>query len=151
MLIQQKNIKQPKLKYFKYFGFFVKVVLLFCRPQRTCSILSYPSVSDCSFLFFALILLLPFYTFGQNTSNKGKEFWLGYGNHVSITSQKMVLYITSDVNTTGKVEIPGLNYSATFTVTANSIQTVTILQRIARHSACTSQYSPTLPGQYHCR
>jgi len=128
MLKQQKNNKQPKLKYFKYFGFFVKVVLLFFRPQRTCPRLSCLSVSYYSCSFFALLFFSPFALFSQNTSNKGKEFWLGYGNHVSITSQKMVLYITSDVNTTGKVEIPGLNYSATFTVTANSIQTVTIPQ-----------------------
>ncbi|HUH32767.1 MAG TPA: PKD domain-containing protein, partial [Daejeonella sp.] len=69
--------------------------------------------------------------FAQSTSNKGRDFWLGYGNHVrgySNNSQQMAVYITSDVSTTGKVEIPGIGYSRTFSVTANSITTVDIPQ-----------------------
>ncbi|KAA8478498.1 gliding motility-associated-like protein [Arcticibacter tournemirensis] len=65
----------------------------------------------------------------QNISNKGKDFWLGYGNHqrgYNLNNQEMVLYITSDVNTKGKIEIPGLNYSSDFTVTANSISQVMV-------------------------
>ena len=64
-------------------------------------------------------------------SNKGRDFWLGYGNHVrgySTNTQQMAVYITSDVNTTGQVEIPGLNYSKSFSVTANSITVVDIPQ-----------------------
>nr|WP_262918289.1 PKD domain-containing protein [Mucilaginibacter straminoryzae] len=38
----------------------------------------------------------------------------------------MALYITSDVNTSGVVEIPGINYSQTFTVQANSVTEVAI-------------------------
>jgi gliding motility-associated-like protein len=67
----------------------------------------------------------------QNTSNKGRDFWLGYGNHVrgySTNSQQMAVYITSDVNTSGQVEIPGINYSKSFNVTANSITVVDIPQ-----------------------
>lgn len=74
----------------------------------------------------------------QNTSNKGKDFWLGYGNHVRgfpssnpnnpQNSQKMAVYITSDVNTKGNVEIPGLGTVIPYTVTANAITTVTIPQ-----------------------
>jgi len=79
------------------------------------------------FLSF-FIALFPLILVAQNTSNKGKDFWLGYGNHVGNGSQRMVLYVTSDVNTTGKIEIPGLNYTSSFTVTANSITTVTVPQ-----------------------
>jgi len=67
----------------------------------------------------------------QNTSNKGKDFWLGYGNHIqgyNSKTQQMAVYITSDVNTQGTIEIPGLNYSTSFTVTANAITTVPIPQ-----------------------
>jgi gliding motility-associated-like protein len=67
----------------------------------------------------------------QDYSNKGKEFWIGYGNHVRMyqgNSQQMVLYITSDVNTTGTVQIPGLSWSTSFNVTANQITTVSIPQ-----------------------
>ncbi|WP_146198696.1 PKD domain-containing protein [Pararcticibacter amylolyticus] len=67
----------------------------------------------------------------QNTSNKGKDFWLGYGNHqrgYNLNNQKMVLYITSDVNTEGTIEIPGIGYSAQFQVAANSIREVQVPQ-----------------------
>jgi gliding motility-associated-like protein len=82
-----------------------------------------------------LLLLLLFTAvrsaYSQDFSNKGKEFWLGYGNHVRMyqgNSQQMVLYITSDVNTTGIVEIPGISFTTPFTVTANQITTVNIPQ-----------------------
>ena len=82
-----------------------------------------------------LLLLLLFTAvrsaYSQDFSNKGKEFWLGYGNHVRMyqgNSQQMVLYITSDVNTTGIVEIPGISYSTPFAVGANQITTVNIPQ-----------------------
>src|SRR5215218_2265568 len=82
-----------------------------------------------------LMLLLLFtavrHAYSQDFSNKGKEFWLGYGNHVRMyqgNSQQMVLYITSDVNTTGIVEIPGISFSTPFTVSANQITTVSIPQ-----------------------
>ncbi|MEO8794447.1 MAG: PKD domain-containing protein [Daejeonella sp.] len=82
-----------------------------------------------------LILLFSFCAFAvkaQNTSNKGKDFWLGYGNHVRgyfNNSQQMSVYVTSDVSTTGKIEIPGINYSRSFNVTANSITIVDVPQQ----------------------
>ena len=67
-----------------------------------------------------LVLLLSFF-FGnleaQNFSNKGKDFWLGYGFHVNmgagvsgtaVNAQDMVLYFTSDKNANVKVEIPAV-------------------------------------------
>ncbi|MFD2732264.1 PKD domain-containing protein [Pedobacter alpinus] len=63
-------------------------------------------------------------SFGQGASNKGTEFWLGYGKHVSVG--QMVLYITSDVNTTATVTIPGLGFTQTVTITANQVQFVDI-------------------------
>lgn len=38
----------------------------------------------------------------------------------------MELYMTSDVNTTGIVDIPGINFNTSFTVTANQITTISI-------------------------
>lgn len=89
-----------------------------------------------------------FINFGnsQDFSNKGRDFWIGYGNHVRMfdprlippattcyTSgnsqncpEKMQVYITSDVNTTGSVEIPAIGFSQPFTVTANQITTIDI-------------------------
>lgn len=85
----------------------------------------------------------------QNLSNKGKEFWVGYGAHVAMWeedqignpprpnplagqprtdggAQEMVLYFTSDKNSVVTVEIPGLlqagiPWRRTYNVTANSV------------------------------
>jgi gliding motility-associated-like protein len=63
--------------------------------------------------------------YGQDFSNKGKDFWVGYGFHARMNttanSQNMVLYFTSDVNANVKVEIPLLGYSTTYTVKANQV------------------------------
>lgn len=62
--------------------------------------------------------------FGQGSSNKGTDFWLGYGKHISVGN--MVLYITSDVNTTSTVTIPALGFTQTVTVIANTVVPVDI-------------------------
>jgi gliding motility-associated-like protein len=69
--------------------------------------------------------------YAQDLSNKGKDFWIGYGNHVrmfnsSQGAEKMELYITSDVSTTGQVTISSIGFSQSFTVTANQITTISI-------------------------
>lgn len=82
-------------------------------------------------LLLLLLSLSACLAFAQDYSNKGKEFWIGYGNHVRMyqgNTQQMVLYITSDVNTSGIVEIPGLSWSTTFNVTASQITVVSIPQ-----------------------
>ena len=80
---------------------------------------------------FVIILMTTVSVYGQSTSNKGRDFWLGYGNHVrgyDNNTQRMVVYITSDINTRGQVEIPGVGFSTSYSVTANSITTVDIPQ-----------------------
>jgi len=70
--------------------------------------------------------------FGQDFSNKGKDFWVGYGSHVSMYSgtgtpldnggpQDLVLYFTSDHDANVTVEIPSVGYLKTYTVKANSV------------------------------
>jgi hypothetical protein len=84
-----------------------------------------------------LVIFLSFF-FGnleaQNFSNKGKDFWLGYGFHVNmgagvsgtaVNAQDMVLYFTSDKNATVTVEIPGVGYKQTFQVLANQVTETT--------------------------
>lgn len=83
-------------------------------------------------VIFFLLLLHSFHTvFTQDFSNKGKDFWIGYGNHIRMfdvqnQAERMQLYITSDVNTSGKVEISSVGFSQNFTVTANQITTIDI-------------------------
>ncbi len=90
-------------------------------------------------------------TQAQSLSNKGKEFWVGYGSHVSMYEQdfignnnpnpnagkprldggdqNMVLYFTSDRNATVTVEIPGLNWTRTYQVTANNVTVSDIMPK----------------------
>jgi PKD repeat protein len=70
---------------------------------------------------------------GQDFSNKGKDFWVGYGSHcdmyngngtvnISGGSQEMVLYFATDSLTTVTVSIPGLGYSQTYpNIAANTV------------------------------
>ncbi|MFZ4057034.1 MAG: PKD domain-containing protein [Ferruginibacter sp.] len=67
--------------------------------------------------------------FAQDFSNKGTDFWLGYGYHVRyltgnpINGQEMVLYFATDVATNVKVEIPGVGYVRNYNIPANTIFT----------------------------
>lgn len=81
------------------------------------------------FLLFAL-LIVGSISFSQDFTNKGKEFWIGYGNHQQMYGPGgglgMDIYITSDVNTTVIVEIPGLGISNSYTITANQVTQIPI-------------------------
>jgi gliding motility-associated-like protein len=71
--------------------------------------------------------------FAQDFSNKGKDFWVGYGSHVAMYNsangsvnqnggaQNLVLYFTSDHDATVKVEIPSVGYSREYHVKADSV------------------------------
>jgi gliding motility-associated-like protein len=86
------------------------------------------------FLFLAVSCLIVLCTpaaKAQDFSNKGKDFWIGYGNHVRMFNggnqlETMQLYLTSDVATTGLVEISSIGFSQSFAITANQITTVNI-------------------------
>jgi gliding motility-associated-like protein len=109
------------------------------------------------FLFVSIGLIQ-----AQSLSNKGKEFWVGYGSHVAMYEperinipgtnntqpnpnagkpfttggdQNMVLYFTSDRNATVTVEIPGLNWTRTYTVTANQVTTTEIMPKSGTQDA----------------
>ena len=73
---------------------------------------------------FLLLLTASVFSFAQDFSNKGKDFWLGYGYHVRYVTngggvggpngQEMVLYFATENNpgkfTNIKIEIPALGY-----------------------------------------
>ncbi|HSU27936.1 MAG TPA: PKD domain-containing protein [Chitinophagaceae bacterium] len=61
---------------------------------------------------------------GQDFSNKGKDFWIIYTGHVDGTTSRMALYLTSDQNATGTVNVAGSIIN--FTVTANQVTTIRI-------------------------
>jgi PKD repeat protein len=78
-----------------------------------------------------LLLVLAIFTsvsaFTQGFSNKGKDFWVGYGSHVSMYnangtlnatggSQDMVLYFSSDVQANVTVTIPATGWVRNYTI-----------------------------------
>ncbi len=81
-------------------------------------------------LFFLLSNILGFVSFSQDFSNKGKDFWVGYGNHVRMFNtggaETMQIYLTTDETTTGTVSIASIAFSQTFTVFANQITVINI-------------------------
>jgi len=81
------------------------------------------------FILFLLFLSAGIRLSAQDFSNRGKDFWIGYGNHFRMlddNAQRMSLYITSAESTTGTIEIPGINFTTNFSVTANSITEVAV-------------------------
>ncbi|MFN8251350.1 MAG: PKD domain-containing protein [Ferruginibacter sp.] len=81
-------------------------------------------------ILFSAFILFCFTALSQDFSNKGKDFWVGYGNHVRMfnagTAETMQIYITSDVSTVGNVSIASVGFSQNFTVTANQITVINI-------------------------
>ena len=66
----------------------------------------------------------------QDFSNKGRDFWVGYGYHQQMTNgggggtQDMVLYFATEGITTVTVTIPGTGYSQTYSnIPANTVFT----------------------------
>jgi gliding motility-associated-like protein len=94
--------------------------------------IDHPLMKKYRFLLFFVYTLGHLLVNGQDFSNKGKDFWLGYGFHVNMGAgvpanennrQDMVLYFTSDKNATVTLDIPGVGYTKTYTVTANQVTT----------------------------
>ncbi|MFN0082142.1 MAG: PKD domain-containing protein [Ferruginibacter sp.] len=84
-------------------------------------------------LFFILTDILGFVSFSQNFSNKGRDFWVGYGYHqvmIANNAQDMVLYFAADQVTTVTVSIPGSGFSQTFSnIPANTIFTTPVIPK----------------------
>ncbi|HEX2683949.1 MAG TPA: IgGFc-binding protein, partial [Ferruginibacter sp.] len=79
-------------------------------------------------LLLALVFFTSITAFGQDFSNKGKDFWLCFPNHVpSGTSfATLSIFITSDRASTGTITMPNGAFSGTFNIAANGIQEIQI-------------------------
>ena len=84
-------------------------------------------------LFLLFSVFTSCYVNCQDFSNKGKDFWVGYGSHCDMYSaggvlnptggaQEMVLYFATEALTTVTVSIPGIGYTQTYSnIAANTI------------------------------
>ncbi|MDB5198660.1 MAG: hypothetical protein JWO92_623 [Chitinophagaceae bacterium] len=101
------------------------MVIISSYFRRLLGILHLPIFTFTCMKFILLLFLsvaVSFTSSAQDFSNKGKDFWIVYSGHVDGTTSRMALYITSDVNASGTVEVNGTITS--FTVTANQVTTV---------------------------
>ena len=106
-----------------------------------------PSLLYIKYLIFIFGVLCSTVTIAQDFSNKGREFWVGYGNHVSMFnndgsvnnanggSQNMVLYFTSDQDADVTVEIPNTSWTRTYKVIANQVTTSEVIPKTGLEDA----------------
>lgn len=93
--------------------------------------------------FMGLMALLLFnYSYAQDFSNKGKDFWVAYGLHCRMFqnnvggTQEMVLYFATEAVTNVTVSIPGLGYTQTYSnIAANTIFTTSPLPKTGSQDA----------------
>jgi gliding motility-associated-like protein len=77
--------------------------------------------------FFAIIFFVSFGN-AQDFSNKGKEFWLCFPNHIPSGAAlgSLSIWITSDQASSGTVTVSNLSFSASFSIAANGIQEIQV-------------------------
>ncbi|MBL0146638.1 MAG: IgGFc-binding protein [Chitinophagaceae bacterium] len=78
-------------------------------------------------ILLSITVILSFTAFSQDFSNKGKDFWLCFPNHVpSSNNATLSIFITSDLASSGTITMPNSAFSGTFNITANGIQEIQI-------------------------
>jgi gliding motility-associated-like protein len=91
--------------------------------------------------YVLILIVMPSLVDAQDFSNRGRDFWVGYGNHVKMAAvnqsnaQEMVLYITSAQNANFKIEIPGTGWSYTGFVMANAVISSPPIPKSGLHDA----------------
>ncbi len=93
-------------------------------------------------LLLAIIILTSLTGFAQDFSNKGKDFWVGYGYHQQMTngggggSQDMVLYFATEQVTNITITIPSTGYTQNITTGAgNSVVTSATIPKTGANDA----------------
>lgn len=95
------------------------------------------------FLLLSIAVSAAFTAFSQDFSNKGKDFWTGYGYHQVMFgaganggAQKMVLYFATDQVTNIVISIPGIGYTQNITTPAlPTVTTSTAIPQVAGSDA----------------
>ena len=97
------------------------------------------------YLHCTLVLAMAFIgrgSYAQDFSNKGKDFWVGYGYHERMLqatppggSQDMVLYFAAEQTANVTVSIPAFGYTASYVVPANTVITSAPLPKTGAQDA----------------
>ncbi|MEO6254087.1 MAG: PKD domain-containing protein [Ferruginibacter sp.] len=84
-------------------------------------------------ILLAFVFFTSFTAFGQDFSNKGKEFWTCFPNHIPSGAAvgKMTIWITSDQASSGTIALTNGSFATTFSVAANGIVPIDIPHNVA--------------------
>lgn len=83
-------------------------------------------------------------SFAQDKSNRGKEFWLGYGFHwfftnpdapIPANAQELALYISTEQAATVTVSINGTSWSQTLNIPANTVDASILVPKTGANDA----------------
>ena len=105
----------------------------------------------CKIVLSLSLLLFSVYSFAQNFSNKGKEFWVGYGHHQYMegncagtnsapNDMNMVLYLSAEETATVTVTIDsaiifGIRWTRTYNIPANTVISTENLPKGSQNAA----------------
>jgi gliding motility-associated-like protein len=87
------------------------------------------------------VSVLPFLVNAQNVSNKGKEFWLGYGYSWSfdaelpLNTQELILYLSAEAPANVTVSIPNTSWSQTISLPANTVDATVLIPKTGASDA----------------
>lgn len=91
------------------------------------------------FLVIFGLLLNGFDGWGQNLSNRGKEFWVGYGHHqfmeAGTNTMEMVLYLSAEQTANVTVTIDSSGWSKNYVVPAGSVIISDFIPKIGFYDA----------------
>lgn len=74
-----------------------------------------------------ILMMWPLVSFPQGFTNEGTDFWMGFmQNRDPSLAVTLTLFISSDVNTSGNVSIPGMTFNQNFIVTAGTVTQVNV-------------------------
>lgn len=84
------------------------------------------------FSLFSLILWTVVGFAQISKDSRGTDFWLMFNSNENTSTP--LLYISSDVNTSGVVSVPGISFTQPFTVVANTITVITLPTSLCLHT-----------------
>ncbi|TWF32681.1 gliding motility-associated-like protein [Chitinophaga polysaccharea] len=89
--------------------------------------------------------------YAQNLSNKGKDFWVGYGHHQFMemgqsNSQEMILYLSAEQPATVTVSITGTAWTRTYNIPANTVIASDLIPKSGANDARLYSLPPSFGG-----
>jgi gliding motility-associated-like protein len=104
-----------------------------------------------SVALFVMVLLYGMSVNGQNLSNKGKSFWVGYGHHQFMetftnNSQEMILYLSAEEAATVTVTIDGTTWTRTYNIPANTVIATDLIPKAGAFDARLFSLPPSFGG-----